>query len=303
MNAVSTIQQSIDYIEERLGEELTLGRIAGAMFYSEYHFHRTFLYFVGDTVTSYVRKRRLSTAAELLTETDLKVLDIALRCGFGSHEVFTRAFRKMYGILPTECRKLGRPPFLVPRAAPLLTIDVQITSDWGDQIMQYRIEQLPAMRILGYAIQSSIVEGKNNDDIPAFWQTYMQERLGERIPGKKDPNVELGVCSPCDEDGTFQYIIGFEVDDAAVVQEGITEYFIPAATYAIFTTPPAGEENFSTSIQTTWNEIFANWFPASGYEQINAPDFEWYDERCYPKEGKQIDIYIPIQPAKSKSEA
>lgn len=42
MNAVSTIKQSIDYIEERLGEELTLSRIAKAMFYSEYHFHRTF---------------------------------------------------------------------------------------------------------------------------------------------------------------------------------------------------------------------------------------------------------------------
>lgn len=132
-----------------------------------------------------MRKRRLSTAAELLTETDLKVLEIALRCGFGSHEAFTRAFRKMYGILPTECRKLGRPPFLVPRAAPLPTIETQITSDWGDQIMQYRIEQLPAMRILGCAMQSTIVEGKNHDDIPAFWQTYMQERLGERIPGKK----------------------------------------------------------------------------------------------------------------------
>lgn len=55
MNQISVIQTSIDYIEKRLGEELTLSRVAQAMFYSEYHFHRTFQYFVGDTVMSYVR--------------------------------------------------------------------------------------------------------------------------------------------------------------------------------------------------------------------------------------------------------
>lgn len=297
MNQISIIQQSIDYIEARLSEELTLAGIAKAMFYSEYHFHRTFLYFIGDTVTSYVRKRRLSKAAELLTNSDLKVLDIALCCGFGSHEAFTRAFRKMYGILPTECRKQGYPPYLVPKAEPLLTFGAQITNDWGDYRMEYRIEQLPAMRIMGFALQTTTVDGQNNAEIPVFWQEYMRERWGERVPGKKNPNVELGVCTACDEDGSFRYIIGFEVDEATEVPEGLTDYRIPSATYAIFTTPQAGEADFSSSIQETWNEIFTNWFPASGYEQAAAPDFEWYDERCWSKEGKQIDIYIPVQKA------
>ncbi len=301
MNQIRIIQQSIEYIEARLGEELTLAEVAKAMFYSEYHFHRTFLYFVGDTMTSYVRKRRLSQAAELLAHSDMKVLDIALHCGFSSHEAFTRAFRKMYGILPTECRRRGCPPYLVPRANPLRDFVAQISYDWGDYDMQYRIEQVPSMRILGFSLQTSTVEGENHKDIPAFWQKYMREQWASRVPGKLHPNVELGVCTTVDEDGTFRYIIGFEVDETAEVQEGLTEFRIPPATYAIFTTPPAGEADFTSSIQQTWDEIFTNWFPSSGYEQVAAPDFEWYDERCWPKEGKQIDIYIPVQPAGAKA--
>lgn len=300
MNQLKIIRKCIDYIESRLDEDLTLKGIAQAMHYSEYHFHRTFLHLVGDTVTSYIRKRRLSKAAELLAYTDRKVLDIALECGFGSHEAFTRAFRKMYGMLPTACRKLGAPPFVTAVAVPRLPFDDQFFRKRGEWDMEFKIEKYPAMRVIGYAIRTTTENGQNNREIPAFWQAYMKDRLGERITGKKYPDVELGLCGTIDEDGSFQYIIGFEADAGAAVPEGAVEYEVPEATYAIFTTPPANGEQFVDSIQQTWNEIFSDWFPSSGYEQACAPDFEWYDRRCWPEEGKQIDIYIPVQPAAGK---
>lgn len=300
MDNFRIIQQSIEYIETRLDEELTLRGVAQAMHYSEYHFHRTFHAMVGDTVTSYIRKRRLSKAAELLAYSDTKVLDIALQCGFSSHEAFTRAFRKMFGILPTACRRMGRPPFLVARAEPRpLFVDLNYAKR-GDVQMEYRIETCPAMRIIGYAIQTTTEDGQNNNEIPAFWQMYMKNQWGDKVPGKKNPDVELGVCTTMDEDGTFRYIIGFEADKDTPVPEEMVDYVIPEATYAIFTTPPASQEDFTSSIQETWNRIFGEWFPSSGYEQACAPDFEWYDPRCWPKEGKQIDIYIPVQPAEAQ---
>lgn len=298
MNHLDVIRNSIDYIEARLDEDLTLKGVATAMHYSEYHFHRTFLYVVGETVTSYIRKRRLSKAAELLAGSDSKLLDIALECGFHSHAAFTRAFRKMYGILPTACRRLGQPPYLYPKAE-LTNIDAQNFGKWGDYAMEYRIETCPEMRIIGYSIKTTTVEGQNSREIPAFWQKYMEERLGENIPGKKRPDVELGLCTTYEEDGSFRYIIGFEVDEATAAPEGMVEYRVPEAQYAIFTTPPASQEEFTASIQETWNRIFAEWFQSSGYEQAYGPDFEWYDPRCWGKEGKQMDIYIPVQPAAS----
>ncbi|WP_018749755.1 AraC family transcriptional regulator [Paenibacillus sanguinis] len=300
MNQLTIIQQSVDYIEARLGEELTLAGVAKAAGYSDYHFHRTFLYFVGDTMSSYIRKRRLSRAAELLTGSELKVLDIALSCGFSSHEAFTRAFRKMFGKLPTECRKQGHLPCIVSKANLLRNINTPINYDRRDYDMQYRIESLPAMHIMGYSMKTTTVEGENSTEIPAFWQQYIQEQWGKTIPGKTNPNVELGICTTLNEDGSFLYIIGFEVSESTPVPKGLTEYTIPATTYAIFTTPPANQSEFVASIQQTWDDIFTNWFPTSGYEQVAAPDFEWYDERSWPKEGRQIDIYIPVQPV-SKS--
>lgn len=296
MNNHNLISRSIDYIEEHLEQDLSLKGIAQAMFYSEYHFHRTFQYFMGETVSNYIRKRRLSNAAELLAYTDRKVLDIAIECGFGAHETFTRAFRKMYGILPSDCRKQGFPPFIVPRAVPLLS-DESITLNWSDYRMQPRIETLPAMRIIGFSLATSTIDGQNHKEIPVFWQDHMREQWRDRVPGKKNPNVELGVCTAIDEDGSFRYIIGFEADNETAVPEGLVEYFIPEATYAIFTTPPADNEQFSAAIQGTWGNIFRDWFPGSGYEQAYAPDFEWYDERCWGETNKVIDIYIPVQPA------
>ncbi|WP_334077434.1 AraC family transcriptional regulator [Paenibacillus sanfengchensis] len=300
MNQMDVIRKSIEYIEARLDADLTLKGVASAMHYSEYHFHRTFLYVVGETVTSYIRKRRLSKAAELLAGSDSKLLDIALECGFHSHAAFTRAFRRMYGILPTACRRHGQPPFLYPKAEFAdLCSDAQNYGKWGDYAMEYRIETCPEMRIIGYSIKTNTVDGENSRDIPAFWQKYMEERLGERVPGKKRPDVELGLCTAYEEDGSFHYIIGFEVEETTQLPDGMFEYRVPEAQYAIFTTPPANEEEFIESIQQTWNKIFAEWFQSSGYEQAYGPDFEWYDQRCWPKEGKRIDIYIPVQPAAS----
>ncbi|MNI47238.1 Right origin-binding protein [compost metagenome] len=296
MNSSSIVQQSIDYIETRLGEELTVKDVAQAMHYSEYHFHRTFLYWIGDTVTSYIRKRRLSKAAESLVYSDQKIIDIALQYGFGSHESFTRAFRKMYGMMPSECRKLDNPPFLIPIAKPKEILYELQTNEWRVDPMEIRIEQFRAMRIIGFSITTATNDGENSKEIPAFWKTYMQQQLGTQVPGKLHPDVELGICTPLNSDGTFNYIIGFEVDENTVVPEGMTEYFVPETTYAIFTTPPAAASDFVASIQGTWDHIFTDWFPTSGYEQISAPDFEWYDERCWPQEGKQIDIFIPVQP-------
>jgi AraC family transcriptional regulator len=59
--------------------------------------------------------------------------------------------------------------------------------------------------------------------------------------------------------------------------------------YAVFSSPPADEANFSLAIQGT------EWFPNSGYEfDSNGVDFEFYGERCMGKTGKVCEIYIPV---------
>lgn len=101
------IKKSIEYIEDNLDKKIELDELAGKVFLSKYHFHRIFHSTVGEPVAEYIRKRRLTEAANELLSTEVKIVDIALKYQFGSQETFTKAFKRIYGIPPREFRRKG----------------------------------------------------------------------------------------------------------------------------------------------------------------------------------------------------
>ncbi|WP_055666697.1 helix-turn-helix transcriptional regulator [Desnuesiella massiliensis] len=106
MNYKERIQASIEYIESNLEEKILLENLAKQVFLSKYHYHRVFHELVGETVMTYIRKRRLTEAAKELIDSNIKIVDVALKYQFGSQEAFSRAFRRMFKISPGEFRKI-----------------------------------------------------------------------------------------------------------------------------------------------------------------------------------------------------
>lgn len=102
------IQRTLNFIEQRLTDNLQLNSLAKHAGYSRFHFHRIFKKTIGKSVVDYIRERRMAQAATDLITTDKRVIDIALHYRFGSQESFTRAFRKVYDITPGHYRKLLR---------------------------------------------------------------------------------------------------------------------------------------------------------------------------------------------------
>ncbi|WP_242145388.1 MULTISPECIES: helix-turn-helix transcriptional regulator [unclassified Bacillus cereus group] len=100
----SLIKKAITYIENHLEEELTTEKVSSYSAISMYHFHRIFQSNLGMSVTDYIRKRRLTYAAQALVTTNRPILDIALQYGFSSQEAFTRAFKRMYHLPPKKYR-------------------------------------------------------------------------------------------------------------------------------------------------------------------------------------------------------
>lgn len=105
MNYDTCIKKSIEYIEQNLDSKIELKELADKVFLSKYYFHRVFHAMVGEPVAEYIRKRRLMEAANELLNTKDKIVDIALKYQFSSQESFTKSFKKLYGIPPSEFRR------------------------------------------------------------------------------------------------------------------------------------------------------------------------------------------------------
>ena len=100
------ITKALWFIRAQAGNGgLTIEDIAKNAGFSVDYFNRIFLAHTGFNVMEYLRFCRLKNAARQLRGTDENVLDIALQNGYETHESFTRAFKKQYGVPPTEYKK------------------------------------------------------------------------------------------------------------------------------------------------------------------------------------------------------
>ncbi len=292
MDQYAFLQNILEFIDRHITEEISVGQLARMAGFSTWHFCRVFQWRTGYPVMGYVRNRRLAFAASELAS-GRRIIDIALEYGFETHSGFSKAFRRYYGC-PPEVYRLhagcGRP---LPPSLP----DMEKYST-GGIILEPKFVTLPAVKLAGFALKTTMAEGKNKDRIPAFWSAYMSDGRMKRLHSEsfvKD-HAEYGACFPEDpETGEFEYVIGVETKEGAAVPAGYRVCELPPATYAVFSTPPCGAEEFSPRIQNVWDYIFNEWFPKSGYEYAPAcVDYERYDERCMSEAGKVCDVYIPI---------
>jgi len=292
MDYYECIQKTIDSIESNLSEDIRLDELANEACFSVFHFHRIFRAITGEPVMDYIRKRRLARAASELVDTDKTVIDIAFEYRFNSHEGFTRAFKKAYGITPRECRKtFFRPEPLV--AFNALKMKIKFMS--GGVIMEPKIVERKEFRIIGMDCRTTKLDNVTNFTIPKLWGRFIPRC--EEVTGKSDTKVCYGVCvmeegSPFTDKTEFSYIAGFEVESGAKPPKGMTEKVLPAAKYAVFT-----HKGKISDIYKTLDHVYGRWLPNSKYKlSRSAYDFELYDERFIggddPK--SETDIYVPI---------
>ncbi|MDR2043119.1 MAG: AraC family transcriptional regulator [Clostridium sp.] len=93
------------YIEAHLDEDITLDDLANAAGYSKYHAERIFKELTHRTPMETVRALRLTHAAQTLQSSSNRIIDVALDSGFDSHDGFTRAFSRQFGITPQKYQR------------------------------------------------------------------------------------------------------------------------------------------------------------------------------------------------------
>jgi AraC family transcriptional regulator len=94
-----------EFVHAKMEEELTLQEMAQSVELSIAHFSRMFRKSTGETPHQFVLRHRIGRAKEMLRAADVRILDVAVACGFKTQQHFARVFRHLCGVSPTECRQ------------------------------------------------------------------------------------------------------------------------------------------------------------------------------------------------------
>ncbi len=104
---IRRLQPALAFAAAHLDEDISLRVLAERAGMSTFHLHRVFSEIAGETPKQYTLRLRLGRAAVMLLTSEESVLNIALSCGFQSHEAFCRAFRRRFGMAPRTYRERG----------------------------------------------------------------------------------------------------------------------------------------------------------------------------------------------------
>ncbi len=267
------IMLAIDYIEEHLSEELdnkTLARVAG---YSEFHFIREFRKYVRLTPADYIRKRRISEIVRRIGEGKRPLSDIAFEYGFNSKENFTRAFKSEHNILPTEWKTAGCS----------LRLFMPFTFDKETPLPDIALQYIPPFSLCAYSFDNAFP--------PDCWNRYNAEKRSLLLSGGRITE-DFGAMIWDDTRKCLLYHIGIRTRDAAGDRTDTVQLSVSGGLYAVFETPPADQHTFVSVIRDTWDWIYRDWMPGSGYRRGDGFELESYTETS--KEFRER-IYVPLR--------
>ncbi|MCA1318333.1 AraC family transcriptional regulator [Bacillus tianshenii] len=288
MDLLKSMNDAMRYIEDNLTEEIDFKEVARSARCSEYHFKRMFSFLAGITLSEYIRRRRISLAALELTNSRMKIIDLAIKYGYSSPDSFTRAFYSLHGVTPSEARNNGQQL----KTYPAMTFQLSIRG--GDE-MNYRIEQKEAFNIVGIKKRVPIIFEGENPEITAIWRSLSMDSI-DRL--KKISNVEpLGMIQAStnftegrmEEKGELDQYIG--VATTQKCPEGLSNLEVPPLTWAVFeSTGP-----FPSTLQDTWGRIYAEWFPSSTYQIAEGPEILSIKTKDLTSQSVKTEIWIPVK--------
>lgn len=245
------VQRMQTYIETHLDEPMTLEQLAKAAGYSPWRATRLFKDLVGIQPSEYLRARRLSRAAMRLRDTSDNVLDVALDSVFQSHEGFTRAFSRQFGMTPEQYRKDAPPiPLFMERSARH-SYDYNkrgasaMASESTNSTIFVQVVERPARKLI-------VKSGLKATEYWAYCEEIGCDIWGilTSIKGALFEPIGMWMPENLRKPGTSTYTLGVEVpaDYSGPVPEGMGVISLPPCKYMVFHGPPYNDEDMGDAI-------------------------------------------------------
>lgn len=288
-------QHMQDYIDENINRPITLSELAKAAGYSQWHSARIFKELTGKSPFEYLRSVRLSKAAVLLRDKQPKVVDVAFDFLFDSHEGFTRAFTRQFGVSP---KKYSSNPEPVQLFMPHRIRDYYLTLQRGEVDMpEKKIANTVFVQVVERPARKVILKR----GIKATHYFEYCEEVGCEIWGvlssiKEAMYEPVGMWLPKKliKPGTSSYVQGVEVpvDYPGKIPDGFEVMDLPPCKMMVFQGEPYDDDKFGEAIGELW-EVMKKYNP-----QIYG--FEWADEDAprFQLEPQGYRGYIEARPVK-----
>ena len=274
MNIYKTIEKTIELIENNLcNHDLNILFLSKRLFISPYYLQRIFYSFIGKTIGTYIRERRLTEAGTDIKKGE-KVLDVAIKYRYESQEAFTRAFKKFHGVNPGVAKKGS-----ILTCLPRINIKNIIK---GEISMDIKIEKEKAFCII--VLSKQFNEETSFENVPKFWDEYYTKKYQDVVPPM------LGICINNSESLEFEYGIGSLKGYCNEVPEEFKEINIKEHLWGKFYT----KGKLPEAIQNLYKEVI-EWVQKSEYELADNYDFECYTEGDTDSDDYVSGIWVPLK--------
>ncbi|MFC1952047.1 helix-turn-helix domain-containing protein [Chloroflexota bacterium] len=271
---ITAVQRMQDYIEQHINEPITLHMVAQAAGYSPWHSARLFKELTRKTLFEYIRTLRLSRAAIKLRNEKIRIIDVALDFVFDSHEGFTRAFSRQFGVCPRQYSKT-KPPlklFMPHRAR-----DYYLMLQKGEDIMTEKQNvNTVFVQVIDRPKRKLILKrGVKATNYYEYCEELGCDEVWNILSDIKEALYEpIGMWMPDDlrKPDTSIYAQGVEVpyNYSGNVPEGFELIDLPPCQMMVFQGQPYDDEKFEQAIRELW-DVIKNYNP-------ELYGFSWADE-------------------------
>ncbi|MFZ5351626.1 MAG: helix-turn-helix domain-containing protein [Bacillota bacterium] len=258
LDKVNAVQKMQDYIEQNLEKVITLENLAREAGYSASYASRIFKELTGISPLDYIRARKLSRAAQRLRDMSGKILDTAFDTLYDSHEGFTRAFTRQFGITPEYYRK-NTPP--IPLFLPYSARDYYLYARKGVKINMERpntstvfvqVAERPARKLI-------LKRGLNAAHYFEYCEELGCDVYGVLISIKEALYEPIGMWLPdkLRKPGTSVYAQGVEVPLSynGEIPEGMEIIELPPCKMMVFQGPAYKDEEMGAAIDAIWSAM------------------------------------------------
>ncbi|SHE47714.1 AraC family transcriptional regulator [Pedobacter caeni] len=294
---ISSVNKALQFMDENLDTNLSLEMVSKVACFSPYHFHRIFKAITNETLNSYINRKRIEKVASvLIRKPEVSITQLSLMLGFTSNSSLTRAFKKNYGLSPSEFRKQKNSRF---------SKISKIESKNGQEQVVFEEYICSVDHLKNWIEMNAKIEIKEIANLELAYTTSIG---AQNIANAYDTLVKwatpLGLLKDPDTKMVTIYHDSFKTTDPKKVRISAC-ITLPTPIKASGSIGNTSIEKGKfivgsfviglTEFEKSWNSLFV-WMAENGYRKADRDPFELYhnDYRTHPEKKCIVDYFIPI---------